>query len=150
MIQHKTFVSIAALRFRAREEVTTSDGPGTYRLMHSVESYMWHQGNKFVHRFDANTFRRIMYAWQSVDLVGDADVTGFRELFSTGGDHRYLVFTIDSDVCFYPEEQDELLNYLASAGVTTEHVLVHSDKGHDSFLIEPDLYAKHLSEALRG
>lgn len=149
MIQHKTFVSIAALKFRARDEVNTSDGPGTYRLLHSVESYMWHQGRKFVHRFDANTYLRILYAWQSVDLVAEADVAGFRELFSRSRAHRYLLFTIDSDVCFYPEEQDELANYLTSAGVRYEHVLVHSDKGHDSFLIEPELYAKHLSAALR-
>lgn len=150
MIQHKTFVSIAALKFRAREEVTASDGPGSYRLMHSVESYMWHQGRKFVDRFDANTYLRIIYAWQSVDLVNEAGVSGFRELFQASQRHRYLVFTIDSDVCFYPEEQDELLNYLASADVTYDHVLVHSDKGHDSFLTEPDLYAKHLAAALRG
>jgi homoserine O-acetyltransferase len=24
------------------------------------------------------------------------------------------------------------------------HVTVHSDKGHDSFLLEPELYAPHL------
>ena len=111
---------------------------------------MWHQGNKFVHRFDANTFLRIIYAWRSVDLVKEAGVSGFRELFAASRRHQYLVFTIDSDVCFYPEEQDELLNYLESAGVSSEHVVVHSDKGHDSFLVEPDLYAKHLAAALRG
>lgn len=150
MIQHKTFVSISALKFRARSEVNTSDGPGTYRLMHSVESYMWHQGRKFVLRFDANTYLRIMYAWQSVDLIAEAGVADFAELYARSRSHRYLVFTIDSDVCFYPEEQDELLGYLDAAGVPYEHVVVHSDKGHDSFLIEPDLYAKHLGAALRG
>ncbi len=150
MIQHKTFVSISALKFRARNEVASHDGPGTYRLMHPVESYMWHQGTKFVTRFDANTYLRIMYAWQSVDLLAEASVSSFPELFAASRRHRYLVFTIDSDVCFYPEEQDELINYLESAGVEYDHVVVHSDKGHDSFLIEPDLYAKHLAAALRG
>jgi homoserine O-acetyltransferase len=29
------------------------------------------------------------------------------------------------------------------------HITVHSDKGHDSFLLEPALYTPHLSYTLR-
>ncbi len=29
------------------------------------------------------------------------------------------------------------------------HITVHSDKGHDSFLLEPELYTPHLAYTLR-
>jgi homoserine O-acetyltransferase len=61
---------------------------------------------------------------------------------------KYLVFSIDSDVCFHPEQQDELCNGLREAGVSFHHITVHSQKGHDSFLLEPELYAPHLDYAL--
>ena len=58
---------------------------------------------------------------------------------------RWLVFSIDSDFCFYPEEQAELVKHLEDAKVDVMHIIVHSDKGHDSFLLEPDLYTPHVS-----
>jgi homoserine O-acetyltransferase len=30
------------------------------------------------------------------------------------------------------------------------HITVHSDKGHDSFLLEPQLYTPHLAYTLEG
>ena len=65
-------------------------------------------------------------------------------------DHRFLVFSIDSDFCFYPEEQSELTTHLKEADVSTMHITVHSDKGHDSFLLEPELYTPHLDHLLKG
>ena len=58
---------------------------------------------------------------------------------------RWLVFSIDSDFCFYPEEQAELVKHLEDAKTDVMHIIVHSDKGHDSFLLEPDLYTPHVS-----
>jgi homoserine O-acetyltransferase len=55
------------------------------------------------------------------------------------------VFSIDSDFCFYPEEQAELIGHLEQAGVESMHITVHSTKGHDSFLLEPDLYTPHIA-----
>ncbi len=149
MIGHKTFISLEALRRRAREEVVDHrEGPGTYRLNHSVESYMWHQGHKFVTRFDANSYLHLMYAWQTVDLVGDAGLDDVSELFIPCKHQRYMVFSIDSDVCFYPAEQADLVRQLQVADVPVRWVTVHSDKGHDSFLLEPELFAPHLVDTL--
>jgi homoserine O-acetyltransferase len=75
MIGHKTFVSLAAMEERARKEVITrSEGPGTYTISDAIESYMWHQGTKFIERFDANSYLRLMEAWQTFDLAAEADV----------------------------------------------------------------------------
>jgi homoserine O-acetyltransferase len=148
MISHKTFVSLDALAQRARSEVPASSGPDGYHLTSNLESYMWHQGTKFVERFDANSYLRIMEAWQSVDLRAEAGVDTFEDLFQQSGDQRYMVFSIDSDVCFYPEEQRTLSTTLKHSGIRHRHITVHSDKGHDSFLTDPQLFAPHLRDTL--
>ena len=109
---------------------------------------MLHQGTKFVERFDANSYLRITDAWQQFDLVAEAGGEDLNELFSRCRHQRYLVFSIDSDVCFYPEEQEEMVGVLKKAGVQSMRITVHSEKGHDSFLIEPELFTPHLVHTL--
>lgn len=151
MISHKTFVSLRDLRLRARNEVIDiDDGPGFYDLTHPLESYMRHQGEKFVKRFDANSYLRLMHAWQTYDLAGEAGREDISELFTPCKRQRFMVFTIDSDVCFYPDEQQEMVRYLELADVPYRWITVHSDKGHDSFLLEPELYAPHIVATLEG
>jgi len=149
MIGHKTFVSLLAMKDRARfETIGRDEGPGTYRIADPVESYMWHQGAKFVARFDANSYLRITEAWQHFDLAAEAGVDDVGDLFTRCKHQRYMLFTIDSDVCFYPEEQADLAAYLKLADVPHRRITVHSEKGHDSFLLEPALYAPHLIDTL--
>ncbi len=153
MISHKTFVHLDAIERRARQDVKSGGASlSWYRVQHNVESYMLHQGKKFVKRFDANTYLRIADMWLRYDPLGDARVTTYAELFarSAAAGQHYLVFSIDSDFCFYPEEQAELVSHLEKAEVSNMHITVHSDKGHDSFLLEPQLYTPHLSFTLDG
>jgi homoserine O-acetyltransferase len=109
---------------------------------------MWHQGRKFIGRFDANSYLLNMKAWQSFDLAAEAGVDDLNDLFTLSKNHRYMVFSIDSDVCFYPEEQDDLVTYLKGSHVPHRRITVHSEKGHDSFLLEPRLFAPHLRDTL--
>ena len=147
MIGHKTFVSLSAIEERARGEViSTGDALGG-RIRHPLESYMWHQGSKFVLRFDANTYLLLMEAWQRYDLAADHGGSAI-PAFARCRHQRYMVFSIDSDVCYYPEEQEALVGVLKSANVPVRRITVHSDKGHDSFLLEPELFAPHLADTL--
>jgi len=148
-IAHKTFVSLEALRERARSEVVSHKPPhGWYEMNHPVESYMLHQGDKFVRRFDANTYLRILDAWQWFDLPSEAGAADFAGLFERCRNQEFLVFSIDSDLSFYPPEQARLVQLLKRAHVPVMWITVHSDKGHDSFLIEPKLFAPHLHQIL--
>jgi homoserine O-acetyltransferase len=150
MIAHKTYVSLQVMEARARgETVRKEEDLKRYEISHPVESYMLHQGRKFVDRFDANTYLRIMQAWQRFDLVADTGAMDIQDVFSRCRDQRFLVFSIDSDVCSYPEEQAGLVRVLKDCGVPTQHITVHSDKGHDSFLLEPELFAPYLSFTLK-
>ncbi len=148
MIGHKTFVSLDWLEQRARAETAEGVGPGSHRIDSPLESYMWHQGNKFIKRFDANSYLVNMKAWQSFDLAAEAGFDDLNDVFTLSKNHRYMVFSIDSDVCFYPDEQDDLVSYLKTADVPHRRITVHSEKGHDSFLLEPRLYAPHIADTL--
>ncbi len=148
-IAHKTFVSHDALRERARGEVVSHKPPhGWYEMNHPVESYMLHQGEKFVQRFDANTYLRIIDAWQWFDLVGEAGARGFLSLFRRCRHQEFLVFSMDSDLSFHTAEQAKLVHLLKRAKVPVMWITVHTDKGHDSFLLEPRLFTPHLAQTL--
>ncbi|MCX7721916.1 MAG: homoserine O-acetyltransferase [Verrucomicrobiae bacterium] len=150
-IAHKTFVSLDAMCERARHEVISHKPPyGWYEMNHPVESYMYHQGQKFVKRFDANTYLRIVDAWQWFDLVAEADAKSFHDLFSRCTRQKFLVFSIDSDISFPEAEQEKLVKHLKHAHVPFTWIKVHSDKGHDSFLLEPHLFAPHLVQILNS
>lgn len=151
MIGHKTFVSLGAMEERARAEVVRrNETLAWYQLRSPLESYMLHQGQKFVERFDANTYLRILDAWNRFDLVREGVATDLVALFQRCRKQDYLVFTIDSDACFFPEEQAELMEVLKKAGVSATRITVHSDKGHDSFLLEPHLYRPFLRAVLQS
>jgi len=148
-IAHKTFVSPDTLRERARSEVVSHKPPhGWYEMNHPVESYMLHQGEKFVQRFDANTYLRIVDAWQWFDLIAEAGAKDFHDLFERCQQQEFLVFSIDSDVSFHPQEQSKLVHALKRAHVPVMWITVHSEKGHDSFLLEPRLFTPHLAQVL--
>ncbi len=151
MIAHKSFVHLKVMEDRARGEIiqAQNDLKG-YRLKHQIESYMLHQGKKFVRRFDANTYLRITQMWQDFDLTAPTggDLAAALEPSVRHG-HRYLLFTINSDVCYWPDEQEEIALALEKLDLAYQYITVHSYKGHDSFLLEPELFSPHISFMLR-
>ena len=145
MISHKLFVSLRDMEQRSSAAIEpVAEAEGWYGVRHPLESYMLHQGLKLPPRFDANSYLRILDAWQSFDLLREGGASGFAELFARCRHQRYLQFTIDSDMCFAPEEQLRLELVLEEAGIENVRVTVHSTKGHDSFLVEPHLYGPQL------
>ena len=109
---------------------------------------MLYQGDKFVRRFDANSYLRILDAWQWFDLVAEAGAGSFDDLFRRYRDHEFLIFSIDSDLCFPPSEQAKMVHHLKRADVPTVWITVHSDKGHDAFLLESRLFSPHLRQIM--
>ena len=91
-----------------------------------LESYMMHQGRKFLDRFDANSYVRIVDMWQRFDLLAEAGASSMDALFSRCRQQTYLIFSIDSDVCFYPHQQEEMARALKDAEVDNMRITVHS------------------------
>ncbi len=149
MISHKTFVSLHAMEARMTDKCEQEqDEFSWYKIRTPLESYILHQGRKFLRRFDANTYLYLVAAWTNFNLARDLGASDYNEVFRDCGHQNYLVFSIDSDCCFYPGEQEFLRDKLVAAGITTDYITVSSDKGHDSFLLEPDLYAEPIKTML--
>ena len=145
MIAHKTFVSLNMMESRAKQHIIQSDEDlSGYNLQHQIESYVLYQGKKFVERYDANSYLRILGAWQNFNIIESAGGGSIKKTFENCKNQQWLIFTIDSDVCFYPGSQATMAEALKDIGVPHQHVTVHSDKGHDSFLLEPYRFTPHL------
>ena len=149
MIAHKSFVHLHVMEDRARNAIIQDENDlRGYRLQHQIESYMLGQGKKFIKRFDANSYLRIVNMWQQFDLRKNGNGS-LVEAFRPCKNNRFLIFSIDSDVCFWPEEQAWLCEALRDLNYNYLHITVHSMKGHDSFLLEPHLYTPNIEFLLK-
>ncbi len=151
IICHKLFIDQKSLAQRARAGTTEHhDMLQSYPVRHNTESYMLHQGTKFAKRFDANAYIRIVDMWAQHDLVhlcGEEDYPACWRRLAT---HKIPVttFAIDTDACFLARDIADLHEQLVAQGVEATHVLIHSMKGHDSFLLEPELYQRDIAAFL--
>lgn len=149
-IAHKTYISLQTLEERAQSSVKTiKQESDRYQLTHPVESYMESQGWKFTERFDPNSYLLFAKAWQKYDLLKDCDASSSADLFSRCSEQKFLIVGIDSDVCFYPEDQLKLAAELRKAGTEVNHITIHSSKGHDAFLLEPELISPAIRSMLK-
>ena len=150
MIAHKNYVSLSTMEDRARDEVIqpSVDWFQRYRFSQPIESYLLHQGLKFVRRFDANTYLRLCEAWLQFDLLEASGQPDLSQMLEACAHQKYMIFSVDSDVCFYPEEQAQMTRMLKEHGLECRHITIHSEKGHDAFLLEADLLEPHIRHSL--
>lgn len=149
MISHKTFVSLHAMEERMTDKCEQEqDEFSWYKIKTPLESYILHQGRKLVRRFDANSYLYLIAAWSNYHLRRDCGAKDYGEVFANCKHQEYLVISINDDVCFYPDEQDYLFRQLVDNGIKAEFLSVSSDKGHDSFLLEPHLYLEAIKDVL--
>jgi homoserine O-acetyltransferase len=96
-----------------------------------VVSYLEHQGEKLVERFDANTYITLSLAMDSHDLTREnQDYESVLKSIK----QPTLIVGIDTDILYPPIEQQELYNLIPNA----ELQWLKSPHGHDAFLIEMD------------
>jgi len=132
MIAHKTYISLELLTSRARGESKYDKNFIEGFLSTSQESYMMHQGEKFIQRFTLESYNSIIKGWQNFYI----DTKEIKKLENI----NVLIVSVDSDVCFYPEDQIEFANLLKENGIKTTEKFINSTKGHDCFLLEPELF----------
>ena len=110
-----------------------------FNLQFEVESYLRHQGQTFINRFDANSYHYITRALDQFDL--DHAYGSLEQAFAPVLAESLIVgFT--SDWLFPPEQNRQIAQALLRAGKRTSYAELSTDLGHDSFLLESEeLYA---------
>lgn len=108
----------------------------------AVQSYLDHHGDKLSRRFDANTYVVLTRTMITHDLGRDR---GGVEAALAQITARALVIAVDSDRLFPPAQSERIAAGIPGAGPVRT---VHSDYGHDGFLIEEDLVGALVTEFL--
>jgi homoserine O-acetyltransferase len=126
-------------KFGRRKKESAPTDAYTFDIQFEVESYLRHQGQSFINRFDANSYLYITRALDQFDL---AHAYGSLEQAFAPVEAETLVVGFTSDWLFPPEQNRQLALALLRAGKRASYAELSTDLGHDSFLLESeDLYA---------
>ncbi|KAF0699654.1 Aste57867_9799 [Aphanomyces stellatus] len=135
---------IAMLSYRTHQVYADKFGrnrqPG-HADVFTVQSYLDYQGQKFLSRFDANSYVAITKAMDTHDIGRDR---GGRSQACKQVTMPVLVVGIDSDVIYPLSEQEELHALFPQSTLR----VIHSPHGHDGFLLEQDAVGSALREFL--
>lgn len=107
-----------------------------------VESYLRYQGDRFVDRFDANTYLLMTKALDYFDPASEFGGDLSKSLAKATAD--FLVVSFSSDWRFSTERSREIVRALQSNKLNVSYAEVESPHGHDSFLLEIDDYTNVL------
>jgi homoserine O-acetyltransferase len=137
MVGHVTYLSAPAMaeKFGRRLQV---GGDIRYTITDpefEVESYLRHQADSFVLRFDANTYVYTSRALTYFDLArqyGNGSLVRALE----GVRARTLLISFSSDWLYPPAAASEMDEALRTLGKPVEFEVIEAPYGHDSFLLE--------------
>lgn len=141
MMAHITYVSDASMdrKFGRRKKAAVNGDAYNFDVQFEVESYLRHQGQSFINRFDANSYLYITRALDHFDLP---QAYGSLEAAFAPVQAETLVVGFTSDWLFPPEQNRAIALALLRAGKRASYAELSTDLGHDSFLLESEeLYA---------
>jgi homoserine O-acetyltransferase/O-succinyltransferase len=144
MAAHITYLSEAALHrkfgrsLQNRAEVSFGFGADF-----QVESYLRHQGARFVERFDANSYLYVTRAMDYFDLAADHGGVLAKAFQGKGADAakqgtpvNFCLIGFSSDWLFPTSESRAIVHALNAVAANVSFVEIETDKGHDAFLLD--------------
>ncbi|MCC7104552.1 MAG: homoserine O-acetyltransferase [Chloroflexi bacterium] len=136
MVGHVTYLSDQSMaakfgrRLRQRERLAYD-----FSTEFEVESYLRHQGESFVRRFDANSYLLLSKSIDYFDLAaGHGGGSLARAVEKARA--RWLVMSFTSDWLYPPADSKALVEALRSVGADVRYHNLRSSYGHDAFLLE--------------
>ena len=143
MIGHITYLSEQGMRQKFGRELRSADKYSyDFNSEFAVETYLDHQGQSFVERFDANSYLYITKASDYFDLP--RDYGSLEEAFANV-QARFLVVSFSSDWLFTPGQSEAMVDALVANGKDVSYCNIASTYGHDAFLLENDTLGAFLS-----
>lgn len=148
MVGHITYLSDESMHAKFGRRLRKSDKV-SYALSQEfqVESYLDHQGNKFVERFDANAYLYISKAMDYFDAAQSHGQGQLDEAFEKIKS-RVLVVSYSSDWLFPPYQSREMVDALIQKHKDVTYINIDTPCGHDAFLLEVDIQSKIIRNFL--
>ena len=146
MIGHLTYLSAVGMEQRFGRRLQERQTPSfSFEADFQVESYLRHQGQSFVSRFDPNSYLYITRAMDYFDLG-----QGFASLAQALAQTRaeFFVASVDTDWLYPTAQAREIVEALTTAGRPPRFVEISSPHGHDAFLIEHAMLTPRIREFL--
>ena len=132
MIGHVTYLSDESMREkfgrRLHRSALSFDFTGDFQ----VESYLHHQGKKFVNRFDANSLLYITKAADYFDLERGGGNLLVNEALA---DVPFLVVSFTSDWLYPTYQSRDIVSALKKNGSDVSFCEIEAQWGHDAFLM---------------
>ena len=143
MIGHITYLSEEGMREKFGRQLRTADRYSyDFSSEFAVETYLDHQGQTFVGRFDANSYLYITKAADYFDLP--RDYGSLKKAFAKVR-ARFLVVSFSSDWLFTPAQSEVMVDALVANGKDVSYCNIASTYGHDAFLLETETLGAFLT-----
>ncbi len=137
MVGHITYLSALSLNDKFGRRLQDG-GDIKYRLNDAefeIESYLRHQAETFVKRFDANTYLYTSRALSYFDLARQYGGGRLADALRTVT-ARTLLIAFSSDWLYPPSGSEEIAAALRAHGKNVELYVIDAPYGHDCFLLE--------------
>lgn len=149
MLAHITYLSDESMSLKFGRDLQDTDSYSfDFHRDFAVESYLEHQGRRFVERFDANSYFYITRAMDYFDLAARAGGDLARAFASAKA--AFLVVSFSSDWLFPTAESRKIVNALLKNRLNVSFCEIKSAYGHDAFLLEADVLGPMLRDFLRN
>ena len=151
MIGHITYLSAPALSDKFGRRLQFADDV-RYTLTEpefEVESYLRHQADSFVRRFDANTYLYTSRALTYFDLARQYGSGSLARAFESVS-ARTLLIAFSSDWLYPPSGSREIEGALRGLGKPVECHEIDAPYGHDCFLLEEARQTPIIRRFLEG
>lgn len=139
MMAHITYLSEEAFQEKFGRSAQEGELSPNFGIDFAVESYLEHQGQRFLSRFDPLSYLYLTRVMDYFDPFQDPQA-----LEALRADPvRFLIMSFDTDWRFSTQHSRRIVRHLEGAHLPTSFREIASPWGHDSFLLELDQY--HLS-----
>ncbi len=133
MMAHITYLSDESMHTKFGRRLQKSEAfEYGFDTEFSVESYLQHQGEMFVERFDPNSYLYITRAVDYYDLTKNGSLTNGL----AGTQAKFLIISVSSDWLYPPYLSQEIMLTLTANGREARYAEIVSPHGHDGFLLE--------------
>ena len=135
MLAHITYLSDESMERKFGRNLQDNDKYSfAFHRDFAVESYLEYQGQRFVERFDANSY---LYITRAIDYYDLAEGGSLAEALKDAKSD-FLVVSFSSDWLFPTVESEALVKALLANNLNCSFCEIESSYGHDAFLLEVD------------